>query len=79
MPIEGETKREYCPVCHAETTWVWTAAQLPDSLFGLFNVLRPGSNQRRFWRCTNHTTLQGRLKAAFRPHHKSHHPNANYD
>lgn len=68
MPFVTETKRAYCSVCGCETEWEYVLVQRADGYFGLLNAIDPTSHQVKFWRCLNHSTLEGRIKPEF---HKS--------
>ncbi len=68
MPIPGQTKQEFCPVCGHETRWEYIAVQLPDGVFGIQNLIEPDVHRIRLWRCCEHTEPDGRMKAEFKRH-----------
>jgi hypothetical protein len=66
MPIPGQTRRAYCPVCGQETQWEYIGVQLDDCFLGLDNVIHPEAHQIKRWRCCDHHTLDGRMKDEFK-------------
>ncbi len=74
MPIPGDRKFAYCPICGHETSWEYIIIQLDDGVFGIENAIDPANHQIRVWRCTQHTTPEGKIREGFRKKHRTHLP-----
>jgi hypothetical protein len=68
MALPGDTKRAFCSFCNCETTWEYVVIPLGDGYLGLQSAITPKEREISFWRCSNHTTPQGRIKEDSRKH-----------
>lgn len=60
MPLIGDTKQVYCPICAYETTWEYILVEHEDGVFGFQNLLQPELHRVRVWRCCNYITHDGK-------------------